>query len=116
MQRVRPDRDVTHGHGAGGRLLQEVQAPQEGGLAAPGSPDHHHRLVLPDRQPDAAEDVVATEPLLDADRLKDDVAEARHQRSLLAMRRSRRSWKREKAIVRIQYTRAAKVNVSSVRK
>ena len=48
-----------------GRLLEEVDAAQEGRLAAAGAADDHHRLALADLEVHAAQDVVVAEVLLD---------------------------------------------------
>ena len=38
------DDDAVEGDRAGGRLLQQVQTPQEGGLSGAGRADDHHFL------------------------------------------------------------------------
>ena len=59
---------------AGGRVLEEVEAAQEGALARAGRADEHDDLALVHLQVDALEHVVAAEVLLQFFDLDDDLA------------------------------------------
>ena len=52
-------------HPAGGGILEEVDAPQQRGLAGAGSADDHHRLPLAHLEVDPAQDMVRPEQLLE---------------------------------------------------
>ena len=56
---------------AGGRLLQPVQAAQQGRLARARRADDEHQLALGHHQVDALQDVKGAEMLVDAARLDD---------------------------------------------
>ena len=66
VQRIGLDASPSISTASDRRLLEEVDAAQQGRLAAARAADDHHRLALPDVEVDAAQDVVVAEVLLDA--------------------------------------------------
>ncbi len=73
------------------RLLEEVDAAQQGRLPRSGSADDHDRLAAPNLEVHAAQDVVRAEVLLDAADADDDLADVPRQRLLVSGARGGRS-------------------------
>src|SRR5438552_6179784 len=65
--------DAVHHDAAGGRLLQPVEAAQQGRLARARRPDHEHQLTFGHPEIDALQDVKGAEMLVDAARVDDRV-------------------------------------------
>ena len=61
--------DAVHHHRAGGRLLQSVEAAQQGRLARARRADDEDELALGDREVDALQDMERAEMLVEAARL-----------------------------------------------
>jgi hypothetical protein len=69
--------DAVDHHAAGGRLLETVEAAQQGGLARARGTDDEHQLPLRQQEVDALQDVKRAEMLVDATRLDDQVRQGR---------------------------------------
>ena len=78
--------DAVHHDAAGGRLLQPVEAAQQGRLARARRADHEHQLALGHLEIDALQDVKGAEMLVDAARVDDRLAVAADRPSPLRSR------------------------------
>src|SRR6266446_2787434 len=81
--------DAVDHHRAGGRLLQPVEAAQQGRLARAGRADHEHQLALGHREIDALQDMKGAEMLVDRAGVNDGFhGSADLQVRIMSMRKS----------------------------
>src|SRR5262249_46178987 len=83
VQRLAPVGDVALEPGAGDEVVQAVERPEDGGLAAPGRADEGGDLVLVDGQGDVGDGLEGAVPDRDVLHGEDDLA-ARGWRLLLS--------------------------------